>query len=244
MSCPSDTAWLVTSGTLTNAALLFATFPEVVAHIKGLSIMGGAIGNDFSSAPLGHPFEDASGQVQPRIGNWTPYAEFNIWCDPEAAQSIFGTPELARKTTLIPLDLTHQAFANVEIREMLLHSPEGHEKPTRVRRMFHELLMFFAHTYSEVFGLKEGPPLHDPLAVAVLLAEYDMEEHRINFADNGGERWDVDVVLEGEQVGRTKTKPAARHDGVRIPRSLDLRRFWHVLEQCMVEADRATDYVR
>ena len=44
MSCPPNTAWLVTTGTLTNAALMFAIYPEVASHIKGLSIMGGAIG--------------------------------------------------------------------------------------------------------------------------------------------------------------------------------------------------------
>ena len=31
-------------------------------------------------------------------------------------------------------------------------------------RLMHRLLMFFAHTYAEVFSF-EHPPLHDPLAV-------------------------------------------------------------------------------
>jgi hypothetical protein len=44
---PRNTAWMVVTGPCTNAGLLFVTFPEVVAHITGLSIMGGAIGGGF-----------------------------------------------------------------------------------------------------------------------------------------------------------------------------------------------------
>lgn len=68
------TAWLVATGALTNIALLFATFPEVAAHIKGLSIMGGAIGGGFSDAPLGQ----SQGEGE-KIGNITSWAEFNIY---------------------------------------------------------------------------------------------------------------------------------------------------------------------
>ena len=68
------TAWLVATGTLTNVALLFAVFPDVVEHIKGLSIMGGAIGGGFSDAPISYVHEEGE-----RIGNWTRWAEFNIY---------------------------------------------------------------------------------------------------------------------------------------------------------------------
>ena len=71
---PEGTAWVVATGALTNIALLFATFPEVAMHIKGLSIMGGAIGGGFSDAPLGRL--DGEGE---RIGNVTRWAEFNIY---------------------------------------------------------------------------------------------------------------------------------------------------------------------
>jgi hypothetical protein len=33
---PKGTPWVVATGTLTNIALLFATFPEVAEHIQGL----------------------------------------------------------------------------------------------------------------------------------------------------------------------------------------------------------------
>ncbi len=74
LSQPSGIAWLVATGTLTNVALLFATFPEVAEHIKGLSIMGGAIGGGFTDAPMGK----VKGEGE-RLGNWTRWAEFNIY---------------------------------------------------------------------------------------------------------------------------------------------------------------------
>lgn len=240
MDCPSNTAWLVTTGTLTNAALLFATFPKVVDHLRGVSIMGGAIGSNFSDANLGNPFRDSSGELHARIGNHTPYAEFNVWCDPESAQSVFSNPQLSKKTTLITLDLTHQVFATLSIQDTFLYTSgteiqEDKRKATRLRKMVHELLTFFAKTYADVFGLADGPPLHDPLAVAVLLASSDDEQTRIPLDDQGGERFRVEVELTEPELGRTKANPVS--EGVRIPRSLDTRKFWRVLNECLERAD-------
>ena len=71
---PEGSAWLVATGALTNVALLFTAYPELAGHIEGLSIMGGAIGNGFSNAPMGH----VRGQGE-RFGNTTRWAEFNIY---------------------------------------------------------------------------------------------------------------------------------------------------------------------
>ncbi|KAK6382696.1 uncharacterized protein PV06_03660 [Exophiala oligosperma] len=237
---PKNTSYLVTCGPLTNAALLFATFPEVAEHIAGFSAMGGAIGSNFTNVSMGPPYLDSRGVSRDRTGNKTPFAEFNIWVDPESARSILQNPVLQPKTTLITLDLTHQAYATRRVQNMLLN----HGNPSQLRVMFNELLMFFAQTYAEVFGLTEGPPLHDPLAVAVLLDRHPDEDVRISFDDQGGERWDVDVILEGEQIGRTTITKASSGHGVRIPRSLDADKFWHALELCMNRADQATGFGR
>ncbi|OAL27360.1 hypothetical protein AYO22_03635 [Fonsecaea multimorphosa] len=190
---------------------------------------------------MGQPYQDSTGTTHARSGNRTPFAEFNIWADPESARSVFQNPLLKSKTTLIPLDLTHQAYATPEVQRMLLNGING---STRLRRMFHELLMFFAHTYAEVFGLTEGPPMHDPLAVAVLLENHPEPQARIAFDDYGGERWDVDVILEGEQIGRTVIAKSLDGEGVRIPRTLDTSKFWRTLEECMARADEVTGYVK
>jgi len=64
-------SWLIATGALTNVALLFATFPDIAEHIKGLSIMGGAIGGGFTHVSM---TADEKG-----FGNTTFYAEFNIY---------------------------------------------------------------------------------------------------------------------------------------------------------------------
>ena len=62
------TAWLVATGALTNVALLFDAYPSLALHLKGVSIMGGAIGNGFTY--LTNNAES--------LGNVTPEAEFNV----------------------------------------------------------------------------------------------------------------------------------------------------------------------
>lgn len=73
IATPANTAWLVSTGTLTNIGLLFQKYPDLAGHIKGLSIMGGAVGGGFSNAPMGKVKGEGV-----RFGNWTAYAEFNV----------------------------------------------------------------------------------------------------------------------------------------------------------------------
>ncbi|EEH45274.2 trifunctional uridine nucleosidase/nicotinamide riboside hydrolase/nicotinic acid riboside hydrolase [Paracoccidioides brasiliensis Pb18] len=248
---PKNTAWLVATGTLTNVGLLFATFPEVVEHVRGVSIMGGAIGNGFSDAPIcKRKGEEA------RIGNTTHCAEFNIYCDPEAAQSIFSSPILAAKTTLIPLDLTHQVLGTPKVQSLILQTePQQGTNGTSsvLRQILYALLVFFANTYESVFGLDVGPPLHDPVAVAVLLSNLNNRSSEskapefLHFDDRGGERFLVNVVTDGQhssdpeltgEVGRTLAsllEPGK--GGVTIPRGVDVDGFWNVVLDCLRRAD-------
>ncbi|EPS44290.1 hypothetical protein H072_1725 [Dactylellina haptotyla CBS 200.50] len=225
MATPKGTCALVVTGTMTNAALMFATFPETAEHIKCISIMGGAF----------------------TLGNITSVAEFNIYCDPESASSIFTLPALSGKIILAPLDLTHTVPATEPVRESLMISA------TPFRTMLHDLLMFFAATYARVFDMNDGPPLHDPLAVAALLPEsfglgFEFEEAS------------VEVVLHGKEIGRTiMRKPeemadANRHEGlellkdgeegseltgvkVKVGKRVDVVKFWELIMQVVGSAD-------
>jgi uridine nucleosidase len=176
-------------------------------------------------------------------------------CDPEAADSLFCNRELAAKTTMIPLDVTHQVLATPEIQNMLLYGAgsdiNGRKEPTVLRRMLVELLTFFAHTYADIFGITGGPPLHDPLAVAAVLD--DIGEYEIPFDDSEPHagldraRYEVAIVTNGthEQAlrGETETGRTCVHllgrgdEGVKIPRGLDVARFWSVMEECVRRAD-------
>ena len=68
---PKGEAWLVTTGALTNVAQLLLLCPDLPENIKGLSIMGGAIGDGFSPV--------TKKDSQEPFGNTTFYAEFNIY---------------------------------------------------------------------------------------------------------------------------------------------------------------------
>ncbi len=240
MAQPPNTAWVVATGPLTNAGLLFVTFPEVIGHIAGLSIMGGAVGEGFTGVPSGKTLGQSEG-----FGNETPWAEFNIYCDPEAARAVFSNPILAPKTTLIALDLTHQCLATKAVREALLQGPSGSSRtPSQLRVLLNEILEYFASSYDEFFDIKEGPPLHDPLAVAVIFG-YGM------IFEDTDDRYSVSVVTAGEhsnldsirgQVGRTVVEALNIRHGVRIPRKLNVEAFWRVLEECCSTAEKHTGF--
>lgn len=185
--------------------------------------------------------------------------EFNIVVDPEAAKLVFSNIELAAKTILIPLDVTHQVLATKEVQNLLLHGGSLEEpdslgksgKPSTLRKMLVELLNFFSHSYATVFSITEGPPLHDPLAVAAILD--GVAGYEIPFYDyepgheDRKERYEVSIVTEGTheqalkgeaETGRTIVKLLEKGEGgIKIPRGLNVQRFWTVIEECLERAD-------
>ena len=247
---PAGRAWLVATGALTNIVKLFTMSPQMADHLAGLSIMGGAFDDGFTDAP--------SGQVKgesDRFGNITPYAEFNIYCDPEAANSIFANPSLNYKTILVPLDVTHKFLATSEIQIRLLFGPQvSHcSEPTMdnaslVRRLFFEILSRFSETYAKVFSMRSGSPTHDPLAIAAAFAP-----ELFNFTNLLGnskraveERFAVTVITAGDhgisdgvrssdsQCGRTVIRSVSPPgQGIRIPRAVEAKELWLMLEAAL-----------
>ncbi|KAF2666753.1 nucleoside hydrolase [Microthyrium microscopicum] len=219
------------------------TIPEVAKHFKELGILKPP--DDMDDERV-HFLLD---QARSSFGNWSPYAEFNIYCDPEAASAVFQNPILAPKTTLIPLDLTHQVLANEEVVKLLQYGskePSSKQDVTMVRKLFNEILTYFASTYANEFNMCSGPPLHDPLTAAIILAPEI-------FHDGDGERFSVHVVTAGDenltggprhngrdigQCGRTICHMLPKGSkGIRIPRTLDVNVFWHLLNKSLERAE-------
>lgn len=125
---------VIATGPLTNVALLLRAHPEVAPRIRRIAVMGGST----------------------ERGNTTPYGEFNIVTDPEAADIVLrcGLP-----LTVVGLNVTHQALATSEI------IGGFRALGTRVGDVCAELMRFYAGAYHRVFGFAH-PPVHDPLAVA------------------------------------------------------------------------------
>jgi uridine nucleosidase len=76
------------------------------------------------------------------------------------------------------------------------------------------------------------------------LSEHVDLNMRIDFDDNGGERWEMDVTLHGEETGRTVYKKSEDGDGIRVPRTFNLNKFWRMLNECMAAADEATGHAQ
>jgi len=128
--------WLVPTGPLTNIALALRSAPDIASRIAGISLMGGGT-----------------------FGNRTAAAEFNLWCDPEAADIVFsyGGPLI-----MSGLDLTHQFQALPHRIEMV------RALPGRLAAVLADLFDFFSHTYQSRHKHIAGAAVHDPCAVMTL----------------------------------------------------------------------------
>jgi len=83
-------------GPLTPLATLLSEMPSAALKIERLFWMGGAINVCGNLDP---------DSIPPELAN--PYAEWNVFWDPFAAESVFSNPKFP--ITLFPLDLTNQA---------------------------------------------------------------------------------------------------------------------------------------
>lgn len=133
----TDDVTLVPTGPLTNVATALRREPRIAKRLQEISLMGGSL----------------------TYGNSTPVAEFNIYCDPEAAHIVFssGVP-----IKMCGLNLTRQAEATEVERERI------RSLGTTVAKVVAEWLDFFSGTLKRVFGLA-GASLHDPCAVVALI---------------------------------------------------------------------------
>ncbi len=120
------------------------------------------------------------------VGNTTASAEFNIWQDPEAAAIVFGA---GVPILMSGLDATHQALvlpADIARLDAL---------GTRTGRIFADLMRFFAIHHRDRYGW-DGPPIHDAVAVGVLVAPWLIERRLLRIDVETG-----DGLTRGRTVG-------------------------------------------
>jgi len=183
---------LVTLGPLTNLAIAVLREPRLPALLRGYTLMGGAYGV---------------------AGNTTPTNEWNIHCDPEAAQIVFRAWAAAREADpAIPrplalgLDVTEQArilpddvvrlaraAGSTPDDSIALAHGEDPMHATRsvasnpVVRYVADALRFYFEFHARYDGFY-GAFIHDPLAVAATLYRSLVTT----------EPWFVDVETQGE----------------------------------------------
>lgn len=137
LSEAAEPVTIATLGPLTNLALAIVQAPHIRPKIHQIVMMGGAITH----------------------GNITPKAEFNIYCDPHAAQIVLasGCP-----ITLVSLDVTHCAIA----------TPARIEQLRAIGEPLGPIVAAWLKAYGAYDQAKygfAGPPIHDACVIAYLL---------------------------------------------------------------------------
>jgi pyrimidine-specific ribonucleoside hydrolase len=179
---------VVATGPLTNVARYLSEHgPNGIGRIV---VMGGAIAE----------------------GNFTPAAEFNVWCDPEAAAAVFAS---GLDVTMMGLDVTHQALLGPVVEGRL-------RKTGRIGAFVADLNAYFTRYHRETYGW-DGAPIHDAVAVAHLVRPGLVEvRHR-----------SVEVELESELCrGRTVVdlwKRTDRAPNVHVGVGIDVDAFFDLL---------------
>lgn len=191
LAAAAEPVTIVAIGPLTNVATLLRRHPADRDRIREIVIMGGST----------------------ERGNHTPYAEFNIHADPEAAAEVLGS---GIPTTWVGLNVSHQALVTADVLDRIaaLGTPLAH--------VCVELLTFFGSSYHQTWGF-EAPPLHDPITVAYLIDPAVLTHVRV------GLRIEVDGThTRGATVadlhGRMDWEPNANVGTV-----LDRDRFWDLM---------------
>lgn len=199
---------VVATGPLTNVGHFFEKNPQAVKDVYRFSIMGGGL----------------------EVFNYG-FSEFNIWCDPHGANKCFENAELAAKTLVAPLEATHKVICTQEIQAKI--KADGQSK---LRNLLYELMTFFAETYEKSQGFTEGPPLHDPLAVLILLPEYPEYAEGLNL-DFKYYTHKIHVVEEEtDKVGMFE--PTDDANGAKVFYDLNVDEYWKILLQTVDTADK------
>ena len=150
---------IIALGPLTNVAVAIQREPEIKDRIKEIFVMGGAV-------EVG--------------GNVTPYAEFNIYDDPRAANIVFdsGIP-----TTLVGLDVCERVAFGKDDTDWKAGASTGERLAARIME-----------GWFEIHPERDRYILCDPLTVAATVAP-DLLTYR---------HAKITVDEEGEQKGRTR----------------------------------------
>ncbi|WP_188194281.1 nucleoside hydrolase [Nonomuraea sp. SYSU D8015] len=191
----ADDVTIVATGPLTNIAMFARIYPDRMSKIREIVWMGGSTAR----------------------GNVTPYAEFNSWCDPEAASIVLGS---GPPFTMIGLNVTHQALVTQEVIAGI--GAIGN----KTAAFGVELLDFFNSTYETDQGMPEAP-LHDPIAVALVAEAATVTTVRAR----------LDIELHGtETAGATSVDligKLMREPNANVATGMDVERFWRLVEDAI-----------
>jgi len=176
---------LVATGPLTNVAHAFQLHPELPSLLARLVLMGGA----YTLTPYGN-------------GNRTPFAEFNIWQDPEAAQVVFNSEA---DIFAVGLDVTMDPAACLYSQ----HLEEVRGGNTLAAHLVARLVEYEVKHHGCC-------RIHDPIALATLLDASVVNFISAGIKVVGGKDWDRGV---------TRILFSGSHQSIRVASAVDGARF-------------------
>jgi inosine-uridine nucleoside N-ribohydrolase len=136
-AAPGDIT-IVATGPLTNIASALQQQPDLASLVGHLIMLGGTIS---------HP------------GNVTAAAEFNIYCDAEAARAVFHSQVTK---TLIPIDLSSRVLLSFDLLEKIP------DEDSRRGELLRRILPGAFRAYRQQLGV-EGIYLHDAVAIVAAI---------------------------------------------------------------------------
>lgn len=184
---------IITTGPMTNVALAIRKNPEILSNIQEFVLMGGSYQN----------------------GNVTPAAEFNVYCDPEAAYIVFNS---GLKVTMVGLDVTRKVLVLPEVIDRMA------DIDNKASELFVQLMRVFNENQLRVFGF-EGAPLHDPLTLAYLIDQSVLTLEHVHC--------DIDIS-HGTSYGRTNCDMfnyLELQKNTFVATEVDVDKFWDIIER-------------
>ena len=189
-------------GPLTNIALALKEDPDCFAKVSRFIVMGGSY--------LSH-------------GNCSPVAEFNFWCDPDAAKFVFSQ-NLPIPIEMVGLDVTRKIVLTPTVLEYMKHTQNQN-----IYRFIQQITQFyfdFHWAHEKVLGCV----INDPLTIAYLLDStiaQGFDSH-------------VEIATSGISRGQSIVDD---HDFWQLPNNchiltnVDQTAFWHLFLTRVLKAE-------
>lgn len=147
---------IICLGPLTNIAHAIQRDPQFTSLVGRIVMMGGSVSG---------------------VGNVTPSAEFNMYCDPDSARAVFHS---ATTKTLVPLDVTERVVFDMSLIDDLP------EESSRAGSLLRRLIPFYFRAHRQVG--RESIFLHDAVALMSFLhPEHFQTEEMAGDVERSGE---------------------------------------------------------
>ena len=181
---------IVATGPITNIAIALKAKPEIKKHIDEIIFMGGST----------------------ESGNITPFAEFNVLCDPEATHIVLNS---GLPIKMVGLNVTRKVLCSKQVVERM------NKIGNKTSDLFVKLMNVFNANQAKTFNNYIGGPLHDPVTLASMIDDNLITWKEMNVS--------VDMS-HGSTYGKTNCDSKLPHNCI-VAMDINVERFWDIIEQ-------------